>query len=151
MATVYYDKDADLGLLQGKKIAIIGYGSQGHAHALNLKDSGCDVRVGLYAGSRSWKAAEEAGLRVLPTVVRIHLAGDNVTGARQALQDYLGTRHSLDMHAEAPEKVALLQAQVAPPAQLGGPGSAYISPVRSCRRISMRSIVSTSLCRYRTL
>jgi len=67
MATVYYDKDADLGLLQGKKIAIIGYGSQGHAHALNLKDSGCDVRVGLYAGSRSWKAAEEAGLRVLPT------------------------------------------------------------------------------------
>ena len=67
MATVYYDKDADLGLLQGKKIAIIGYGSQGHAHALNLKDSGCDVRVGLYAGSRSWKAAEEAGLRVMPT------------------------------------------------------------------------------------
>ncbi len=65
MATVYYDKDADLGLLSGKKIAIIGYGSQGHAHALNLKDSGCDVRVGLYPGSRSWKVAEAAGLKVM--------------------------------------------------------------------------------------
>jgi len=48
MATVYYDKDADLSLLEGRKVAIIGYGSQGHAHALNLKDSGIDVRVGLY-------------------------------------------------------------------------------------------------------
>jgi ketol-acid reductoisomerase len=67
MATVYYDKDADLSLLKGKKIAIIGYGSQGHAHALNLKDSGCDVRVGLYQGSRSWKVAEEAGLKVMTT------------------------------------------------------------------------------------
>jgi ketol-acid reductoisomerase len=65
MATIYYDKDADLGLLQGKKIAIIGYGSQGHAHALNLKDSGADVRVGLYPGSKSWAKAEAAGLRVL--------------------------------------------------------------------------------------
>ncbi|MBC7237789.1 MAG: NAD(P)-binding domain-containing protein, partial [Chloroflexi bacterium] len=67
MATIYYDKDADLSLLEGKKIAIIGYGSQGHAHALNLKDSGCDVRVGLYQGSRSWKQAEEAGLKVMLT------------------------------------------------------------------------------------
>jgi ketol-acid reductoisomerase len=65
MATIYYDKDADLGLLQGKKIAIIGYGSQGHAHALNLKESGADVRVGLYPGSKSWAKAEAAGLRVL--------------------------------------------------------------------------------------
>ncbi len=67
MATVYYDKDANLALLNGKRIAIIGYGSQGHAHALNLKDSGCDVRVGLYKGSRSWKAAEDAGLKVMTT------------------------------------------------------------------------------------
>jgi len=52
MATMFYDSDADLGLLKGKKIAIIGYGSQGHAHALNLKESGLDVRVGLYAGPR---------------------------------------------------------------------------------------------------
>jgi len=67
MATIYYDKDADLNVLKGKKIAIIGYGSQGHAHALNLKDSGCDVRVGLYKGSRSWPVAEKAGLTVKTT------------------------------------------------------------------------------------
>ncbi len=66
MARMYYDKDADLGVLQGRKIAVIGFGSQGHAHALNLKDSGCDVRVGLYPGSPSWARAQEAGLRVLP-------------------------------------------------------------------------------------
>ena len=64
-ATVYNDTDADLGLLEGKKIAIIGYGSQGHAHALNLRDSGMDVRVGLREGSRRRKMAEEAGLPVL--------------------------------------------------------------------------------------
>src|SRR3990167_4710133 len=64
MPQMYYDKDADLGLLKGKKIGIIGFGSQGHAHALNLKDSGCDVAVGLYPGSKSWKAVEDAGLRV---------------------------------------------------------------------------------------
>ncbi|WP_322794890.1 ketol-acid reductoisomerase [Tepidiforma sp.] len=65
MATMYYDKDADLGLLSGRKIAIIGFGSQGHAHALNLRDSGCDVIVGLYPGSKSREAAEAQGLRVL--------------------------------------------------------------------------------------
>ena len=63
-AKIYYDQDADLGLLRGKKIAIIGYGSQGHAHALNLKDSGQDVVVGLYKGSPSWAKAESEGLRV---------------------------------------------------------------------------------------
>lgn len=67
MAIMYYDSDADLGLLQGKKIAIIGYGSQGHAHALNLKESGLDVRVGLYSGSRSRAEAEKAGLKVMDT------------------------------------------------------------------------------------
>jgi ketol-acid reductoisomerase len=65
MATIYYDKDADLELLQGRKVAIIGYGSQGHAHALNLKDSGVDVRVGLHATSKSRAKAEGAGLRVV--------------------------------------------------------------------------------------
>ena len=64
MPQMYYDKDADLGLLKGKTIGVVGFGSQGHAHALNLKDSGCDVIVGLYPGSKSWKAAEEAGLKV---------------------------------------------------------------------------------------
>src|SRR5712691_6171788 len=63
-AKIYYDQDADVGLLKGRKIAIIGYGSQGHAHALNLKDSGQDVVVGLYKGSKSWAKAEHEGLRV---------------------------------------------------------------------------------------
>ena len=61
---VYYDKDCDLSIIQGKKVAIIGYGSQGHAHANNLKDSGVDVCVGLRAGSSSWAKAESAGLTV---------------------------------------------------------------------------------------
>jgi ketol-acid reductoisomerase len=64
MAKMYYDSDASLDLLLGKKVAIIGYGSQGHAHALNLKDSGIDVCIGLYKGSKSWAGAEAAGLKV---------------------------------------------------------------------------------------
>ncbi|HEX2916199.1 MAG TPA: ketol-acid reductoisomerase [Chloroflexia bacterium] len=59
MAKLYYDKDANFDLIKDKKIAIIGYGSQGHAHALNLQDSGLDVRVGLYKGSKSWEAASK--------------------------------------------------------------------------------------------
>ncbi|MCI8452762.1 MAG: ketol-acid reductoisomerase [Eggerthellaceae bacterium] len=62
--TIYYEQDCDPSVIRGKKIAVIGYGSQGHAHALNLRDSGCDVRVGLREGSSSWAAAEEAGLAV---------------------------------------------------------------------------------------
>jgi ketol-acid reductoisomerase len=65
MANVYYEKDADPTLIAGRKVAILGYGSQGHAHALNLKDSGVDVRVGLRPGSSSEAKAKEAGLRVL--------------------------------------------------------------------------------------
>lgn len=61
---VYYDKDADLSLIKGKKVAIIGYGSQGHAHAQNLHDSGCNVTVGLRKGGSSWAKAEAAGLKV---------------------------------------------------------------------------------------
>ncbi|HET9121910.1 MAG TPA: ketol-acid reductoisomerase [Acidiferrobacteraceae bacterium] len=61
---VYYDKDADLSLIKGKKVAIVGYGSQGHAHANNLKDSGVDVTVALREGSSSWTKAERAGLKV---------------------------------------------------------------------------------------
>lgn len=64
MVTMYYDSDCNMGLLKGKTIAIMGYGSQGHAHALNLKDSGMDVVVGLRKGSESWKKAEESGLKV---------------------------------------------------------------------------------------
>jgi ketol-acid reductoisomerase len=66
MLNIFYDKDADLGKLKGKRIAVVGYGSQGHAHAGNLKDSGMDVVVGLRKGGNSWEKAEAAGHRVLP-------------------------------------------------------------------------------------
>ena len=65
MAQMFYAQDCNLDYLMGKKIAIVGYGSQGHAHALNLRDSGCDVIVALYEGSKSWKKAEEQGLKVM--------------------------------------------------------------------------------------
>lgn len=64
MAKLYYEKDCNLNLLNGKTVAVIGYGSQGHAHALNLHESGVNVVVGLYEGSKSWTKAEEAGLKV---------------------------------------------------------------------------------------
>ncbi len=64
MAKIFYESDCNLSLLDGKKVAVIGYGSQGHAHSLNLKESGVDVRVGLYEGSSSWTDAEKAGLKV---------------------------------------------------------------------------------------
>ena len=64
MAKIYYQEDCNLNLLKGKKIAVIGYGSQGHAHALNLKESGLDVVVGLYKGSKSWAKAEAQGFDV---------------------------------------------------------------------------------------
>src|SRR5436853_7441548 len=64
MAKRYYEKDGNLSNLKGRTVAIIGYGSQGHAHALNLRDSGLDVVVGLYPGSKSWQKAEAAGLKV---------------------------------------------------------------------------------------
>jgi ketol-acid reductoisomerase len=75
MATMYYDKDADLDLIRRKKVAVIGYGSQGHAHALNLKDSGVDVVVGLPATSQSVGKAKAAGLRVM-TVPEASAWGD---------------------------------------------------------------------------
>ena len=67
MARRFYEKDGSLDLLNGRTVAIIGYGSQGHAHALNLRDSGAEVVVGLYAGSKSWAKAEAAGLKVMTT------------------------------------------------------------------------------------
>jgi ketol-acid reductoisomerase len=67
MATIYYERDTDRSALAGDKIAVLGFGSQGHAHAQNLQDSGFDVRVGLRPGSSSRAAAEAAGLRVLDT------------------------------------------------------------------------------------
>ena len=64
-ARIFYQEDCNLSLLDGKTIAIIGYGSQGHAHALNLKESGCNVIIGLYEGSKSWKKAEEQGFKAV--------------------------------------------------------------------------------------
>ncbi len=74
---LYYDSDADLGLFSGKTVAVLGYGSQGHAHALNLKDNGVDVVVGLRKDSASWKKAEAAGVRVVTTAEAARL-GDVV-------------------------------------------------------------------------
>ena len=64
MATIFYDKDANPELIKTRKVAIIGFGSQGHAHSLNLQNSGVDVTVGLRPGSKSWSKAEAAGLKV---------------------------------------------------------------------------------------
>lgn len=77
MAKMFYEKDTNLGLLKGKKVAVIGYGSQGHAHALNLHESGIDVVVGLYEGSKSWNRVKEAGLEVV-TVANAVKAADVV-------------------------------------------------------------------------
>src|SRR6185369_12574185 len=66
-AKVYSDKDADLGFLKNKTLAVLGFGSQGHAHALNLKDSGCKVIIGLYEGSKSKPVAEQHGFKVYET------------------------------------------------------------------------------------
>lgn len=74
MAEIFYDDDADLSLIQGKHVAVIGYGSQGHAHALNLRDSGVDVRVGLKEGSKSKAKAEEQGLKVLTVAAAVEEA-----------------------------------------------------------------------------
>jgi ketol-acid reductoisomerase len=83
----FYEQDGDISLLKGKTIGIIGYGSQGHAHALNLRDSGLNVVVGLYEGSKSWPKAEAAGLRVLSTAdaakasdVMMILVSDHIQG-----------------------------------------------------------------------
>ena len=98
MAKVYYEKDADPGLLEGKRVGIIGYGSQGHAHALNLRDSGVDVMVGLHAGSASRARAEAEGLRVdSPTAASresdfiMVLVPDTVQGAvyRESIEPHL--------------------------------------------------------------
>lgn len=74
MAKLYYEKDCNLSVLSGKTAAVIGYGSQGHAHALNLKDSGVNVIIGLYEGSPSWPKASEAGFKVYPAAEAAKLA-----------------------------------------------------------------------------
>jgi ketol-acid reductoisomerase len=110
---VYYDRDADLGNLKGKKVAVLGYGSQGHAHANNLRDSGVDVMVGLKRGSSSWAKAETAGLKVAETAeatsaadVVMILLPDELQGdayekeIRPGLKDgnYLAFGHGFNIH-----------------------------------------------------
>ncbi|MBI1840590.1 MAG: ketol-acid reductoisomerase, partial [Verrucomicrobia bacterium] len=73
-AKVYTDKDADLGLFKNKTLAVLGFGSQGHAHALNLKESGCKVIIGLYEGSKSIPVAKEKGFEVYPTAEAVRRA-----------------------------------------------------------------------------
>ena len=123
MATIYYEKDGSLDDLAGKTVAIIGYGSQGHAHALNLKDNGIDVIVGLYEGSASRPKAEAAGLKVMTTpeaaaaaqvimiLVSDHIQGDlykNEIAPHLSAGDTLMFAHGFNIHygqIEAPADV----------------------------------------------
>ena len=134
MATIYYDDDADLGLVQSRKVAVLGYGSQGHAHALSLHDSGCEVRVGLAEGSKSRAAAEAAGLTVtspaeasawadlimvlVPDTVQRHLYASDIAPHLKA-GDALFFAHGFNIHfgyIQVPDTVDV--AMVAPK----GPG-----------------------------
>ena len=93
MAKLYYDKDADLSLLKGKTIAVIGYGSQGHAHALNLRDAGFTVVVGLYRGSKSWDKAAGEGLTVMPVA--------EAASAAHTIMILLPDQHQRQVYVEA--------------------------------------------------
>ena len=92
MAKMYYEKDCDLSKLNGKKIAIVGYGSQGHAHAMNLRDSGCDVIIGLYKGGKSWAVAEKDGFTVMTTA--------EATKAADIIMILINDEKQADMYAK---------------------------------------------------
>ena len=92
MARMYYEKYCDLSKLNGKKIAIVGYGSQGHAHAMNLRDSGCDVIVGLYKGGKSWAVAEKDGFTVMTTA--------EATKAADIIMILINDEKQADMYAK---------------------------------------------------
>src|SRR5690606_34298165 len=89
VAEMFYDDDADLSVIAGRKVAVIGYGSQGHAHALNLRDSGVDVRVGLREGSSSRAKAEDQGLRVLSVAEAVQEADVVVVLAPDQVQRHV--------------------------------------------------------------
>ena len=91
MAQIYYDQDADLGRLSGKQVAIIGFGSQGHAHARNLHDSGVDVVVGLYPGSKSWEKVQAAGLTPMTVAEAARAADVTVDGSGALPPDVAST------------------------------------------------------------
>ena len=105
MAEIYYDNDADLSIIQGKKVAVIGYGSQGHAHAQNLRDSGVEVVIGLKEGSKSKPKAEEAGFRVLSAAEAAKWADVIVILAPDQVQRHL---YADDIQANLSEGNALV-------------------------------------------
>ncbi len=95
MAKIFYQEDCNLSLLEGKTIAIIGYGSQGHAHALNLKESGCHVIIGLYEGSKSWDKAVKQGFEVFTAAEAAKLIVDLIYQS-----GFAGMRYSISNTAE---------------------------------------------------
>ena len=111
MAKIFYQEDCNLSLLDGKKIAIIGYGSQGHAHALNLKDSGCNVIIGLYEGSKSWAKAEAQGFEVY-TSATLEAMFDDIAYGRidavlaQDIQTYMAMKSNKNLKIKVLEPFA---------------------------------------------
>jgi ketol-acid reductoisomerase len=123
MGKMFYDKDCNLGLLDGKTVAIIGYGSQGHAHALNLKESGVNVVVGLYEGSKSWPVAEDAGLKVATAADAAKMADVVMILVNDELQPKI-YKESIEPNLEAGNSIAFAHGfnihfgQIVPPADV---------------------------------
>ena len=105
---VYYDRDADVNLIKGKKVAVVGYGSQGHAHANNLKDSGVDVMVGLRKGSASWKKAEDSELKVVEAATAAKEADITTSDLEDAKSRVTGL-----MGSDIPEEKKLILSNLA--------------------------------------
>ena len=111
MAKLYHQEDCNLSLLDGKTVAIIGYGSQGHAHALNLKDSGCNVIIGLYEGSKSWAKAEAQGFEVY-TSATLEAMFDDIAYGRidavlaQDIQTYMAMKSNKNLKIKVLEPFA---------------------------------------------
>ena len=110
-AKIYYQQDCNLSLLDGKTIAIIGYGSQGHAHALNAKESGCNVIIGLYEGSKSWAKAEAQGFEVY-TSATLEAMFDDIAYGRidavlaQDIQTYMAMKSNKNLKIKVLEPFA---------------------------------------------
>jgi ketol-acid reductoisomerase len=123
MAELFYDNQADLGQLKDRPIAVIGFGSQGHAHSLNLKDSGLDVRVGLYEGSKSWAKAEAAGLRVRSVAdasaeAQIIMIVTPDTGQAALYRDHIGPHMSAGKTLMFAHGFNIRYGQIIPPADI---------------------------------